>query len=269
MPLVLGLGGGLLALAAAGVFVVPKLLASGGDALPVATPTSVAIAPTATPVQTPVEATPAATVTPEVTEAIPAPTATPAPVATAHAVKTPVPAPTKVAKTPVPTPTKAAAKTPVPTPAKTATPAATAMAATTPKPATPVPTATRLAAAATPTPGGGSFLDAQPTQSSVKSTAGARFGANPNVDMRDPRYQELEKGHKLLDGWKTDDAVKQYKKIVKANDTFADGHYWYAYGSALQGETERACKEFNRYLVLAPSGYYAKNAKTQVKSCNQ
>lgn len=231
----------------------------GGEDLPIATPNPIAM----------VSSTPV----PAESVAIVEPTPEPTPEATqrsAVGVKTPKPVkatPTKAAaKTPVPTPTRVAvaAKTPPPLPTVTARAAAT-----------PMPSSTKLAiVAATPTPKpvatsqASSFLDAAPVQVTTKSTAGSRFGANPNVDMRDARYKALEAGHKMLDAWKTDDASRQYKKIVKANDTFADGHYWYAYASALQGETERACKEFNRYLVLAPSGYYAKNARMQIKNCN-
>jgi len=263
-PLYLGAAGGAFVLILGGSFVIAKFVVGGGE-LPVATPTELAVV-TATPApiasETPVAVESTPTVTPEATpEATPEPTATPKvkPTPTPKVKLTPTP---KVKPTPTPK-VVVAAKTPTPPPVSTVKPVAT-----------PMPTATKLAVvAATPTPkpvatsSGSSFLDAPATQSTVKSTAGSRFGANPNVDMRDARYVELEKGHKMLDAWKNDDAIKQYKKIVKANDNFADGHYWYAYASALQGDTSKACTEFNRYLVLAPSGYYAKNARTQIKNC--
>lgn len=280
MPLFAGIGAGAVIVLAGGAFGLSKLL-GGEPPAPVATPaplaafTAKAPPPTRvvepTPESTPELATPepattartAPTPAPSIARITPAPTpeiarATPTPVI-ARATPTPTPVVAKATPTPAPsvakaTPTLAIAKA-TPTPAPTVKPA---------------PTATQVAMVATPKPAAtSSFLDSAATPPpSAKSTAGARFGANPNVDMRDPRYQQLESGHKLLDAWKTDEAVKVYKKIVKANDTFADGHYWFAYGSALQGETERACKEFNRYLVLAPSGYYSKNAKVQVKNCN-
>lgn len=259
MPLYLGGGAVALVVLAAGGFGLSKVLGGGGEELPIATPAPVALeSPAPAPVETiaAVEATPDAAA--EVTQE-----PTPEPTRVARGAKTPKPKRTPKAKA-TPTPKRVVSRPPVPT--------RTPLAVTTIRPgATPLPSATKLAmTAATPTPRPAptsSFLDAAPRPRSVGSTAGSRFGANPNVDMRDARYKALESGHKLLDAWKTAAAAKQYKKVVKANDTFADGHYWYGYASALQGEHDRACTEFNRYLVLAPAGYYAAKARTQIKTC--
>lgn len=77
----------------------------------------------------------------------------------------------------------------------------------------------------------------------------------------------LEEGHALLKAKNTGDAVKAYRAVVRDFGGFADGHYWLATALAFEGEDSAACKEFKRYLDIAPSGSLAESARQNVAEC--
>ena len=58
-------------------------------------------------------------------------------------------------------------------------------------------------------------------------------------------------------------AVLKYREITETYPAFPDGHYWFAYSSAMEGDAKGACKGFKRYVALAPKGYYNKDARMQ------
>ena len=78
----------------------------------------------------------------------------------------------------------------------------------------------------------------------------------------------LQEGHALLKAEKPDEAVRAYRTVVKDFGGFADGHYWLATGLAFQGEDGAACKEFTRYLEIAPNGSLAATARANVAECD-
>ena len=96
---------------------------------------------------------------------------------------------------------------------------------------------------------------------------GARFGSNPAIDLTDPRNAALELGHRHLDKWETDKALKVYKKFVKKNDTFADGHYWLGLAADMSGDPLVGCAELRRYMKLEPAGFYVPAAKSRSAAC--
>lgn len=139
--------------------------------------------------------------------------------------------------------------------------AQSAVVSPTPVPVAPVPAATAPVAAqadiAPPTP--------RPTLGPDRP--GARFGSDPSIDLTDPRHAALELGHRELDAWQTEKALKIYKKFVKKNDAFPDGHFWVGVAADLSGDLPLACSEFRRYLALAPSGFYVGAVKTRAAAC--
>lgn len=79
--------------------------------------------------------------------------------------------------------------------------------------------------------------------------------------------QLLEEGHSALKAKDNANAIKSYRAVVKDFGGFADGHYWLATALALEGEDSSACKEFKKYLELAPNGAMAASAKANVDEC--
>lgn len=185
---------------------------------------------------TPDVATPTATALASVSPVAPEPTQ---PLATPE--ETPAPSPT-----PGPSSTPSAARTATPsktvrsTPTPTPTPAATVAARTpTPAPATPTPLQT-VVAVATPV---------------------------PTAVVEDPRAAAFKRGNDLLKAGKIDEAVRELKKAVKADDGYPDGHFFLAAAYVAQGEDTFACGELQRYITLAPNGRYAARARSSLANC--
>ena len=158
------------------------------------------------------------------------------------------PAPTPVAVAPTPTPTSEVA-TPEPTPTVEATPE-------------PTPTAT-VAATPAPTPAPTKVAIARGTPKPTGTQPGAKFGARASPDATDPKFLALEDGHRQMDVRRLSAAVAKYKSVTETYPAFPDGHYWFGYASAMEGDAKGACTGFKRYSALAPKGYYVKNARQQ------
>ena len=161
---------------------------------------------------------------------------------------------------PAPTATPiAVAPTPTPTPEPSATPEETPVVETTPTaPPAPTPTAkpvqTKVAAVrATP----------KPPATPAGKQPGAKFGARPSPNPADPKFIALDDGHRQMDVRRLSAAVAKYKELSETYPTFPDGHYWFAYASAMEGDAKSACTGFKRYVALAPKGYYLKSARQQ------
>lgn len=91
--------------------------------------------------------------------------------------------------------------------------------------------------------------------------------ASPEDVMAARAKQLLEEGHAQLKAKNTGEAVKAYRAVVKEFGGYADGHYWLATALAFEGEDGSACKEFKRYLDIAPAGSLAESARRNVAEC--
>lgn len=113
-------------------------------------------------------------------------------------------------------------------------------------------------------------LAAAALPASAVSTPQAAPAKTPSPeDLMAARAKELlEEGHAHLKAKNTGDAVKAYQAVVKDFGGFADGHYWLATALAFEGEDGSACKEFKRYLEIAPSGPLAESAQRNVAECD-
>ena len=78
---------------------------------------------------------------------------------------------------------------------------------------------------------------------------------------------EVQRGQALIQQGKVDEAVREFKKLVKDDDGFPDGHYHLGSAYAYQGEFNKACAELKRYLKMAPQGAYAASAKASLANC--
>lgn len=161
------------------------------------------------------------------------------------------PTPVAVASEPAPIPSE----TPVASPIESVAAASPSPAEA--EPPTPTPAPTKVAVRVRKTP------KAKPVVATGKQPA-AKFGARPSPKPNDPRFLALDEGHRLLDERRTSAAVAQYREVTRAHARFPDGHYWFAYASAMEGDATGACSGFKRYLALASRGYYAKSARQQV-----
>ena len=186
--------------------------------------------------------------------------ATPAPTPIELAAVTEEPLPATSEPTPAPTPEEIA--TPAPTPEATVVARATPRATK----ATPTPTP-KVVVKATPTP-----VKATPTPTPVVVAAVGTPPPTPvpfatSAPTMDPRKAPFEKGNALLKEGKINEAVRELKKAVKADDAYADGHFFLAAAYVAKGEDAYACDELTRYLQLAPGGRYASQAKMNVANC--
>lgn len=234
-----------------------SVTALAATATPNAAETAVAIAGTPKPAATPVAPTPesttattavviAATPKPAATATAIVATQTPKPTATALAIiATPTTKPTATAVAIIATPTPKPTATAV---AITSTPKPTATAAATVATPKATPTATAVAFIATPPP-------ATPAATSAAASAG------------DARSAAVQRGQTLIQQGKIDEAVRELKKLVKDDDGFSDGHYHLGSAYAYQGEFNKACAEFKRYLKMAPQGTYAPSARASLANC--
>jgi tetratricopeptide (TPR) repeat protein len=116
-----------------------------------------------------------------------------------------------------------------------------------------------LAAAALPAPA---------STAAPVSSAGPAKTPSPEDLMAARAKQLLEEGHTQLKAKNTGEAVKAYRAVVKEFGGYADGHYWLATALAFEGEDGPACKEFKRYLDIAPAGSLAESARRNVAECN-